>query len=193
MQPNEWLALVGKHIQAPQDLSQEELAKLRTNYTVWKLALDHFSANAYHDFTMRIKVLFPGQHPTEVWSDIRLGLCPEDTPEDVKIKYQDVFGEYRTFREAFMKANATRQFLAAFDQNVIDNTNAPPHEVQEVLWRQKAELLAQAIQEHRRGHVVANKQPNGMDFHLWSVVDLDEFFPSVHAELQQRGHITFRE
>lgn len=196
MQPEEWLDLAGKHIYHPDEMTQEELAQLRSNYTVWNGAIEYHHNRAKADLAiLRGKIFGRGVRlDPVVWENILKGIFPEgliSKEKEEQFKQSQIeHGEKLTM---ITTAKHHRKFLQMFDIETKDVTGQEAPEVQEILWKTKAERLWKAIEAHRRAHVLANKQPNGLDFALWQEAELDEFHPSVHAGLQKNGFIAFQE
>lgn len=195
MTPDKWLELAAKHITNPDELTDDELNQLRTNYTIWGQAAEVFNQNNKANQARRITTILRGAACSDdVWEMVKSGNVVEGVADENQVReIREAHLEFLAVVDKIRAARVHRQFLKSFDENFqAENGNLSP-EVQDMIWKTKAERLYKAIEDHRRAHVLANKQPNGLDFALWQEANLDEFHPSVHAGLQQNGFIAFRE
>ena len=196
MQPDEWLALAKKHIETPEEISDEELAQLRSNYDIWNGALGFIAQEVKTHYGTLCKIVFGGRRFTpEEWNTINDGNFPPELNVDEEKKQSFMNGREDFLNGMFScgKARSHMRFLKEFDKYSEEATGAPAPEIQEILWKTKADRLQKAIEDHRHAHVLANKQPNGLDFALWQEADLGDFNASSHAGLQQNGYIGFKE
>jgi hypothetical protein len=123
------------------------------------------------------------------------GAFPPDLEIDDEKKQQFMEGREVFLNSMFACGNARShiKFLREFDKHTKEQTGEDAPEVQEIIWKTKADRLQAAIEKHRHSHVLANKQPNGLDFALWQEADLGDFHASSHAGLQQNGHMSFKD
>lgn len=195
MKANEWLALVTKHVDNPDEISDEDLATLRSNYVVWKSALELIRDNARNalvDGTR--KALHHRSLPEAEFLELRNGQKPASLTEE---EWAEIFSHraaHAEFLNKIMAAQSAMKFYSAFDKEFQNQNNGDqPPEVVEIYWKKRAENLYGAISNHRLAHVMANKQPNGFDFLLWQEINEGEFHASQHIEMQKTGRLSFRE
>ena len=193
MKPQEWLDLTNKFIYSTTKVTEVELAQLRTNYTVWRQAVEYWLSQSKFEFTNELVSLLGVRVPPDSWAKITGGDLSEIDDSDLLQKLQDVLSSSKERYRQIRAAQATIKFLKSFDDHYQKRNGTQPVELQEVLWKSKADRLIEAIQAHRRAYVVSNKQPNGLDFALWSTIDLPDFNPSVHQAIARNGHLNFKE
>lgn len=192
MKPDDWLHLANKHIEDPGQISNEDLLSLRSNHQVWKMAIDYCSINAKNELRGAISVLMKGVRVTdEQWNVIRLGNHPVDlpftiSPENLQ-KISEVGQIYNAYMAKVYTARATQQFYQKYDDLYEKTNHQLPSDVQDMIWKQRAFGLLEAIESHRRAHVLANKQPNGLDFALWKEIDAAEYYASTRLDITLRN------
>lgn len=195
MKPNEWLELVTKHASAPDTVTDEELASLRSNYTVWKAALHMLRMETKNTLIHNTQKILKNQVlPNDDFLMIREG---REKPDSVTDEQWTALMANRTILADWIHkiqtASSTLSFYEKFDQEFQETHGDVAPEVAEVYWKTRANNLEHAISEHRRGYVLANKQPNGLDFQLWQEIGQGEFHASRHIQMQKNGHISFNE
>lgn len=177
MKPEEWIELAQKFIH--EQATEEEVNQLRTNFTIWRNAHDLIVEEETSKLRNRIKAKLKYRVLTgEEWENLNKGIFNEDWSEEVTeqiIQEREEFGNFLMLQaHAKMKIRFFQQYTKAYELEHQEG----PIEVQEMIWKNKAEMLEKAIRQHRSAYVLANKQPNGIDFALWASVGEDEFHAS---------------
>lgn len=195
MTPDEWIELAKKHVMTPEEVTEDELAALRTNYEIWDAAEEMVAKENRVRFAERCRIVKGSiRLDRGDWDELtQNGVVPDCMSEEQAQEVHQAFQDYSDVHTKVQLSRTKRGFLHKFDTIFETENGQPPIEVQEILWKTKAERLYKAIEDHRRAHVLANKQPNGLDFQLWSEADLEEFHASVHSEMAAKGYITFKE
>jgi len=194
MKPNEWLELVTAHASDPYKVSDENLALLRSNYVVWKAAIEMLRMENKNRLIMETQRILNGEIlPTEDFEMLKQGAHKPDTMTSEQWEELRIFRlQYVDWNSKLISSTTTMNFYKKFDQEFKESTGDIPVEVQEVYWKQRATNLESAITKHRSAYVLANKQPNGIDFLLWQEADLGEFHASRHAQLVESGRLSFK-
>lgn len=190
MKPTEWLELIRKDLFNPEHTTEEELATLRSNYVIWKEGANFFKDQEVGNHRQIIKKAigyrtFPDEEYHALVRGEKIDAVSDDQFEALKKEFERHYVVLGTILNRIHQI----KFFEKFDQQIKNDTGNLPHEVQEALWRDRAMKLVAAIEEHRRAHVLANKEPNGLDFNLWAIVDLDEFHASKHHQMETLGYI----
>lgn len=195
MKPNEWLELVAAHASDPDMISDENQALLRSNYVVWKAALGMLRSENKNTLIKETQRILNGEIlPPEDYEMLKQGSQKPDTMTSEQWEELRVVRiQYIDWNSKLISAGTTLSFYQKFDEEFKASTGNIPVEVQEVYWKQRAANLEAAISKHRSAYVLANKQPNGIDFLLWQEADLGEFHASRHAQMDKRGYISFKE
>ena len=190
MKPTEWLDLIRKDLLDPENTTEEELATLRSNYVIWREGANFIKEQEQGNHRQILKkALGYRTLPDEDYHAVLRGEKSDLISEEVWTAIQEEAARYYVVYGQIQERIAQIKFFQKFDQQIKEDTGKLPHEVQEALWRDRAMKLVEAIEEHRRAHVLANKEPNGLDFNLWAIVDLEEFHASKHHKMETLGYI----
>lgn len=195
MKPNEWLELVTAHASDPDKINDENMALLRSNYVVWKAALEMLRSENKNSLIKETQRILNGAIlPPEDYEMLKQGVHKPDTLtseqwEELRV----VRVQYIDWNSKLISAGTALSFYKKFDTEFKDTNGVDCPEVAEVYWKQRAANLEGAIQKHRQAYVLANKQPNGIDFLLWQEINEDEFHASRHAAIQNGGRLSFKE
>lgn len=195
MKPNEWLELVTTHVSNPEAINDEQLASLRSNYVVWKAALEMLRSESKTQLIKATQQILNGAMlPEEDYEMLKQGAHKPDSMTDEQWdRLRIVRVQHVEWVSKIVTANTIMNFYKKFDTEFKTSTGDLPSEVQEVYWKQKHDNLLQAISNHRTAYVLANKQANGFDFLLWQEAGLGEFHASRHRQMTEKGYISFRE
>lgn len=187
MTPDQWLELVRKDALEPDATSQEEYNTLRMNYVIWEQALNHLVEVLLKERRIELdEVLGFRTFPKEIWESLFTpNMDPSITPEEQK-NVTAILSVYQQRTNLVRARKAKVLFYKKFDEQFTEVNGRLPAEVEDSIWRQKAMQLIEAIEKHRHGYVLANKQPNGLDHQLWNFANLPEFHASRHFKLQYR-------
>ena len=190
MKPTEWLELIRKDLLSPEDTTEEELATLRSNYVIWREGANFVKDQEFENHRQILKkALGYRTFPDEEYHALVRGEKTDSVSDEAFVVLQEEFARHYVSIGAIHERIHQIKFFQKFDEQIKTETGEAPHEVQEAVWKLKAEALTKAIEEHRRAHVLANKEPNGLDFQLWATIDLEEFHPSRHRQISTLGYI----
>ena len=190
MTPSEWIELIRKDLADPEKTTEAELAKLRSNYVIWREGVEYVKLELQGVHRQILKKAVG--YRTLIQEDYEALFRGEKIDVLSDEQYEAVRAEleryYPIIGIAIGRAKQIR-FFQKFDEEFKNETGSDAPEIVEAVWKDKAMKLAKAIEEHRYAHVLANKEANGLDFKLWAVVDLDEFHPSRHHQVEVLGFI----